>query len=272
MDGNNRTDFSILSEFKCLETLILDNNRITSLVKFSRQLTLETLWMNNNKIDNLITITNKLVGAFPKLKMFSMLNNPACPNFFNGGTPSQYKDYRMYMLSRIPALQVLDSQPVQADERDEARQKYGDKAVRYGVYLHNDSTPELVMQSSAVKQRLASQEQRAPADGNGNGPDDSVSAVLVKPAAASRRRAAKSKKKAPQTSAPDSLAVPSLDELEYVEKPPLLPPDVVQAATLHEDMLPSLENLEQRGHGPVFHPSTDSFSSSSSSDDDDDVF
>lgn len=53
--------------------------------------------------------------------MFSMLKNDACPNFFNGGTVEQYEDYRMFVLSRLQNLQVLDSTQVTDEERKKAK-------------------------------------------------------------------------------------------------------------------------------------------------------
>eukprot|EP01016_Furgasonia_blochmanni_P000219 TRINITY_DN1000_c0_g1_i15.p2 TRINITY_DN1000_c0_g1~~TRINITY_DN1000_c0_g1_i15.p2 ORF type:complete len:107 (-),score=40.14 TRINITY_DN1000_c0_g1_i15:256-576(-) len=38
----------------------------------------------------------------------------------------RYKDYRLYVISRIPSLRVLDFSKVKQKERDEAKKKYGD--------------------------------------------------------------------------------------------------------------------------------------------------
>src|SRR3989338_6779763 len=114
-------DFLVLLQFPKLRSLILDNNNLTTqALRFPRHSSLRTLWMNNNKLDNLVSLANKLVGAFQALTILSLLNNPACPNFFNGGTPRQYADYRVYLLSRIPALAVIDSTLVSAQERADA--------------------------------------------------------------------------------------------------------------------------------------------------------
>ena len=55
---------------------------------------LTTLWVNHNKISNLSIFVDHLATMLPRLRHLSMLNNEACPNYFNGGTPEQYSDYR----------------------------------------------------------------------------------------------------------------------------------------------------------------------------------
>ena len=61
----------------------------------------------------------------PALRHLSMLGCPACPNYMNGGSLAKYKDYRAYVVSRMPQLVLLEDQPVTAAEREAARLKYG---------------------------------------------------------------------------------------------------------------------------------------------------
>lgn len=39
-------------------------------------------------------LPSQVAKAFPKLTTLSMMNNPAAPSYFNGGSLSDYKDYR----------------------------------------------------------------------------------------------------------------------------------------------------------------------------------
>ena len=43
----------------------------------------------------------------------------------NGGTLRQYKDYRLFVISRLPKLLYLDDEKVKDEERERAVQKYG---------------------------------------------------------------------------------------------------------------------------------------------------
>lgn len=63
-------------------------------------------------------------GFLTNPKFLSLLKNAACPNFFNGGTPQQYADYRRYVVSRLANLTHLDSSPVTDEERSAARSVY----------------------------------------------------------------------------------------------------------------------------------------------------
>ena len=90
-----------LKSFTKLETLVLDNNCISSHTKFPPLPALTTLWVNRNKITNLSTFIDKLVVSVPNLKYLSMLGNEACPNFLNGGSLSQYNDYRCVFTQKL---------------------------------------------------------------------------------------------------------------------------------------------------------------------------
>jgi len=77
-----------------LNTLILDDNNLTSHVKFPVIRSLHILWVNHNKITNLSAFIETVAMCFPNLKYFSMMNNEAAPSYFNVGKYHQYKDYR----------------------------------------------------------------------------------------------------------------------------------------------------------------------------------
>lgn len=68
---------------------------------------------------------DRLVRSCPQLKHLSMLGNSACPNYFNGGSPKEYRDYRLYVINRLKKLEVLDSSPVTEEEITESERIYG---------------------------------------------------------------------------------------------------------------------------------------------------
>ena len=108
-----------------IQVLILDQNRLESHVKFPVLPSLHTLSVNGNRIRNLAVFISLIKTALPGLRHFSMLNNEACPNYFNGGTDEEYADYRCYVVYHLPQLSALDHRPVAEEERREARRLYG---------------------------------------------------------------------------------------------------------------------------------------------------
>ncbi|EFA77982.1 leucine-rich repeat-containing protein [Heterostelium album PN500] len=121
-------DLHVLEGFRQLHTLVLDDNKITQHTKLPIIPTLHTLWVNSNLITNLSVFVDRVKDSYPQLKTLSMMKNEACPNFFNGHTLKEYKDYRLYVINRIQSLTILDSSPVTADERSEAARIYGGQA------------------------------------------------------------------------------------------------------------------------------------------------
>ncbi|CAH1788026.1 unnamed protein product [Owenia fusiformis] len=118
-------DYRFLLELPKLTTLILDSNGLQSHVKFPTLSTLSTLWVNHNRINNLGVFIGTISKSFPNLKFLSMMNNEAAPSYFNGGSFQQYSDYRHYVISRLPKLEILDDKAVEINEREEAERIYG---------------------------------------------------------------------------------------------------------------------------------------------------
>ncbi|MBN3285507.1 LRMDA protein, partial [Polyodon spathula] len=115
---------SLLGELEKLTTLILDCNNYTSHVKFPFMPSVTTVWVNKNKIKNLPTFVEEVRRKFPNIRILSMMNNEAAPSYFNGGSLHQYLDYRQYVISQIPGLEVLDDKEVLEEERVEAQKVY----------------------------------------------------------------------------------------------------------------------------------------------------
>jgi len=121
---NNIVKLENLQQFPNLNYLVVDNNQLASdqsqLSKFPN---LQTLWVNSNHIDDLKIFLDCLTNSFPNLTYLSMMKNPACPNFFNGKDPEDYKRYRYYVLYRMKKLKFLDYTAVTDEERKEATKR-----------------------------------------------------------------------------------------------------------------------------------------------------
>ncbi|XP_034471086.1 leucine-rich repeat-containing protein 72 [Hippoglossus hippoglossus] len=114
----------LLGQLEKLSTLILDCNKYTSHVKFPYMPSVTTVCINKNKINNLPVFVEEIRRKFPNIKILSMMNNEAAPSYFNGGSLTQYKDYRQYVISQIPGLEILDDTEVLEKERAQARKTY----------------------------------------------------------------------------------------------------------------------------------------------------
>ncbi|XP_072232524.1 leucine-rich melanocyte differentiation-associated protein [Leuresthes tenuis] len=115
---------ALLGRLEKLSTLILDCNNYTSHVKFPYMPSVTTLCINKNKINNLPVFVEEIRRKFPSIKILSMMNNEAAPSYFNGGSLTQYIDYRQYVISQIPGLEILDDTEVLEKERAQARKTY----------------------------------------------------------------------------------------------------------------------------------------------------
>jgi len=88
------------------------------------------LWVNKNKIANLSLFIEKVALSCPNLRFLSMLNNEACPNYFNKGTLKQYQDYRQFVISRLKNIKTLDSEEIASQEVNKASEVYGVLPIR----------------------------------------------------------------------------------------------------------------------------------------------
>lgn len=88
------SDLRSLYGMSGLTSLVLDCNEVTSHSVFPSIPTLQVLWLNKNKISNLSLFLESIALLFPRLAQLSMMNNPAAPSYFNGGSKQDYLDYR----------------------------------------------------------------------------------------------------------------------------------------------------------------------------------
>ena len=89
------SDLHSLHGLSGLTSLVLDSNEITSHSVFPKIPKLQVLWLNKNKIANLSLFIENVAVLFPHLRQLSMMNNPAAPSYFNGGSRQDYQDYRL---------------------------------------------------------------------------------------------------------------------------------------------------------------------------------
>ncbi|KAL4233955.1 hypothetical protein ACF0H5_005610 [Mactra antiquata] len=116
--------FIFLIDYTKLSSLVIDHNVITSHVKIPDMPTLHTLWVNHNRIENLSVFVGTLAKHCPNLRFLSMMSNKAAPSYFNKGSLQQYIDYRYFVISRLPKLEVLDDKKIEPTERSEAERIY----------------------------------------------------------------------------------------------------------------------------------------------------
>ncbi|XP_072033109.1 uncharacterized protein, partial [Amphiura filiformis] len=121
---NRFSNLSSLEAFTNIHTLILDSNAIKSSVKFPHLPKLTTLWLNKNSIVYLTVFIDRVTEAFPKLKFLSLMNNVVAPSYLNGGTQTEYMEYRHYVISQLTELTMLDDKHVSKEERVEAQRLY----------------------------------------------------------------------------------------------------------------------------------------------------
>ncbi|KAL6057766.1 Leucine rich melanocyte differentiation associated [Balamuthia mandrillaris] len=136
--SHNRLSINLrsLQAFSKLETLVLDNNQLTSHTKFPALPSLHTLWVNNNQIKNLaVFLDNLLEAPLYGLRYLSMLGNEACPNYFVGASLKQYKDYRRYVACRFRGLKTLDDAAITVEERQQGITLYS--ALNMSVALED---------------------------------------------------------------------------------------------------------------------------------------
>ncbi len=132
-----------MQHFPNLETLILDKNGLPGLLGFAANSRLRQLWFNNNCAEDLVDFCDQACALFPGLVWLSLMRNPASPPLVctSEEDASAAQRYRLYVIYRIPGLQVLDAVPVTREERAEAAAKGQFMAARKPRPGTNGSAP-----------------------------------------------------------------------------------------------------------------------------------
>ncbi|XP_032439153.1 leucine-rich melanocyte differentiation-associated protein isoform X2 [Xiphophorus hellerii] len=99
---------ALLGRLEKLSTLILDSNNYTSHVKFPYMPSITAMCINKNKINNLPVFVEEIWRKFPNIKLA----------IFSGCAG------RLYVISQIPGLEILDDTEVLEKERVQARKTY----------------------------------------------------------------------------------------------------------------------------------------------------
>jgi hypothetical protein len=112
-----------LEPFTSLETLIIDNNAVTSFAAMPAMPKLRTLWANNNELADASETLAVLALKAPGLTYLSLLGNPCTPNEFVGKSEQEYARHRIFVKHRLPALTMLDASKVSAHEAQQAKER-----------------------------------------------------------------------------------------------------------------------------------------------------
>ena len=114
LSDNSISEINILPQLKRLKTLMLINNRIYKIEKdFAINCPfLTNLVLTNNKISDFEQIDN--IASCKSLEKLYLLDNVV----------TKLKNYRLYVIYKIPTLRILDFQRVTKKEREEAFKKF----------------------------------------------------------------------------------------------------------------------------------------------------
>lgn len=105
---------SLKSCLSSLRSLVLNDNKIKSILPISEAFPkLENLMLMNNQITNFSELAK--LGTCQNLQRLCLINNPVV----------QKENYRLYVISRIPHLKVLDFQKVRKTEKDASARLFG---------------------------------------------------------------------------------------------------------------------------------------------------
>ena len=114
LTDNSISEVNYLPQLKRLKTLILINNRISKIEKdFAINCPfLTNLVLTNNKITDFQQIDN--IASCKSLEKLYLVDNVV----------TKMKNYRLYVIYKIPTLRILDFQRVTKKEREEAFKKF----------------------------------------------------------------------------------------------------------------------------------------------------
>ena len=117
LTDNSISEINMLPQLKRLKTLMLINNRISKVEKdFAINCPfLTNLVLINNKISDFEQIDN--IASCQTLEKLYLLDNVV----------TKLKNYRLYVIYKLPKLRILDFQRVTKKEREEAIKKFGNK-------------------------------------------------------------------------------------------------------------------------------------------------
>ena len=115
LTDNSISEINMLPQLKRLKTLMLINNRISKVEKdFAINCPfLANLVLINNKISDFEQIDN--IASCQTIEKLYLLDNVV----------TKLKNYRLYVIYKLPKLRILDFQRVTKKEREDALKKFG---------------------------------------------------------------------------------------------------------------------------------------------------
>lgn len=121
LTGNNITNLDFLATFSELRELVLDHNSLSHWAHFPPLPKLTSLSVNHNHILQIDMFLAQLeqAGLASKLKYLSTLGNAANPSFDR--LEHRYYNFRIYIISKLPNLKLLDMRDVTDAERAHSR-------------------------------------------------------------------------------------------------------------------------------------------------------
>ena len=126
---NGFTSLRSVRDFKRIEELVVDNNRLESPLQLPPLPKLRVLSLNNNRITDLHGIVGEVKRQCPSLEFLSLLNNAACPSELEHCTAAEYELYRHYVVKMLPRIKFLDSKEVTGSERAASNARFEFAAV-----------------------------------------------------------------------------------------------------------------------------------------------
>lgn len=121
LTGNNLTNLDFLTGFSELRELTLDHNSLSHWAHFPSLPKLVSISVNHNQILQIDMFLAQLqqAGLANKLKYLSTLGNAANPSFDR--LEHRYYNFRIYIISKLPNLKMLDMRDVTEAERDHSK-------------------------------------------------------------------------------------------------------------------------------------------------------
>ncbi|GLI68001.1 hypothetical protein VaNZ11_012322 [Volvox africanus] len=195
-----------------LKQLLMNNNRVARIARGLEEFlpNLDTLILTNNRINNLQDIDP--LATLPKLEHLSLHGNPVMTK----------PNYRLYVISKLPRLKVLDFKKVKQKERDSAKAIF---ACAEAQLTHASKTFEPEEDLAAVQQQAGiagpreNGDQQMQLDGEGQGEGE---------AAAARATAAPSQEQlvAIKAAIANAQTLEEIHRLEEALKTGLLPSEI----------------------------------------------
>ncbi|EFJ49551.1 hypothetical protein VOLCADRAFT_104320 [Volvox carteri f. nagariensis] len=157
-----------------LKQLLMNNNRVARIARGLEEFipNLDTLILTNNRINNLQDIDP--LATLLKLEHLSLHGNPVMTK----------ANYRLYVISKLPRLKVLDFKKVKQKERDAAKAMFSSEEAQA---THASKTFEPDEDLAAAQQQAGvvlprengGEQQRPEEDGQGDGDDEAAKATAA---------------------------------------------------------------------------------------------